>query len=129
MGFKDPIATLQQMFPRARGTEMYRSVGSLLMLAGFTAAAKAQPVTIRLACEGTTTQPLIEDAKPEPISMGIIVNLTARTVQGFPFHPVKITAADDVTVAFGGSQQVLSSVLSISGSIDRVNDRTSAPGP
>jgi hypothetical protein len=46
--------------------------------------------------------------KPEAISMGIIVNFTARTVQGFGFpgdDPVKITAWDDVTVAFSGSKK------------------------
>jgi hypothetical protein len=52
----------------------------------------------------------MEDAKPEPISMGIIVNFVARTVQGFGSpsfmdYPVKITGINDVTVEFGGSQE------------------------
>ena len=112
---------------------MYTIAGALLMLAGFTAA-EAQPMTLTLACKGTTTFTAtgLGDAKLEPISMGIIVNFTARTVQGFGSpglmdYPVKITAANDVTIAFGGqhqdawgpTQEVLS-VSSISGSIDRV---------
>ena len=44
-----------------------------------------------------------EDAKPEPVSMGIIVNFTDRTVQGFGSYPVKITAWNDVSVEFSGS--------------------------
>jgi hypothetical protein len=76
--------------------------------------------TLTLACQGTTTSGL-EDAKPEPVSMGIIVNFTNRTVQGFGYpglmdYPVKITAWNDVTVAFGGS----AGVNSITGNIDRV---------
>jgi hypothetical protein len=50
--------------------------------------------------------------------MGVILNFTARTVQGFGYPglidiPVKINAANDVTVAFGGSQQVLTSVSTL----------------
>jgi hypothetical protein len=87
--------------------------------------ASAQPTILTLGCKGKTTVTTIPEAKPEPISMGIIVNFTARTVHGFGFpglidYPVRITAANDVTVAFGGHQEVWSSVSSISGSIDRV---------
>ena len=57
--------------------------------------------------------------------MGIIVNFTNRTVQGFGSpglidYPVKITAWNDVTVAFGGSHVFANQQLSIMGSIDRV---------
>jgi hypothetical protein len=105
---------------------MYWASGGLLLLAwGLTGAAQAEPVTLTLACKGITTQTMLSDAKPEPISMGIIVNFTARTVQGFGFpgmldYRVSITAANDVAVAFGGHQEVMSSVSSIEGSIDRV---------
>jgi hypothetical protein len=82
-----------------RGTfaKMYRATGALLLLlSGFAAGAEAQPVTLTLACNGTTTAGYA-DAKPEPISMGVILNLTARTVQGYPglIDIVKITAAND----------------------------------
>jgi hypothetical protein len=50
---------------------------------------------LTLACNGTTSDGT-EDAKREPISMGIIVNFTTRSVQGFGApgffdYPVKIT--------------------------------------
>jgi hypothetical protein len=99
--------------------------GILLPFAwGFIAAAQAQPVTLTLACKGTVTS--FAGTQTGPTSMGIIVNFTARTVQGFGFpglidYPVTITAANDVTVAFSGSQDIgLGSLSSIHGSIDRV---------
>jgi hypothetical protein len=55
--------------------------------------------------------------------MGIIVNFTNKTVQGFGApgvldYPVQITASNDVTVAFLGTDD--RSRSSIRGSIDRV---------
>jgi hypothetical protein len=42
-----------------------------------------------LACQGTVTETMMElDAKPKPISMGIIANFTNRTVQGFEDLPL-----------------------------------------
>jgi hypothetical protein len=38
---------------------------------------------LALACEGTVDDKINLDAKPKPISMGIILNFTARTVTGF----------------------------------------------
>jgi hypothetical protein len=107
---------------------MKATAAALLVIAGLSISAQAQPATLTLACKGTTTVTTM-DAKPEPISMGIIVNFTARTVQGFLSpgalmdYPVKITAVNDVIVAFSGSedyQQSRSSVASIDGFIDRV---------
>ena len=65
------------------------------------------------------------DEKPQPISMGLMVNFTSGTVQGFGTpglldYPVRITAANDVTIAFSGSQAIMNSRFSITGSIDRV---------
>jgi hypothetical protein len=57
---------------------------------------------------------------------GIIVNFTNRTVQGFGYpglsdFPVKITAWNEVTVAFYGSNTLGQAVEeSIRGTIDRV---------
>jgi hypothetical protein len=86
----------------------------------------AQPAdaTLTLACQGTVTVGT-EEPKPEPVSMGIIVNFTNRTVQGFGNpnfrdYPVNITAWNDVTVAFSGSQDDRFSKARIIGSIDRV---------
>jgi hypothetical protein len=86
--------------------------------------AQGADTTLTLACQGTTAAGY-EDAKPEPISMGIIVNFTKRTVQGFGHpglidYPVQITAWNDVTVAFRGSYVFTDQQLSITGSIDRV---------
>jgi hypothetical protein len=91
--------------------------------------AQAADTTLTLACQGTTT--LGSEGKPQPISMGIIVNFTKRTVQGFGHpgwidYPVQITAWNDVTVAFSGSQAIGNQEMSISGSIDRVTGEVEA---
>ena len=58
--------------------------------------------------------------------MGIIVNFTARTVQGFyapgsdDIYPVKIDGENDVTVWFRGRTQFAGGTTSITGSIDRL---------
>jgi hypothetical protein len=57
--------------------------------------AQAADSILTLACQGTTTSG--SEEKPQPISMGIIVNFTKRTVQGFGHpgwidYPVQITA-------------------------------------
>jgi hypothetical protein len=106
---------------------MYRAVGALLILGwSGNVAAQVQPNTLTLACKGTVTTTSMPEAKPEPISMGIIVNFTTRGVQGFGTpglidFPVKITGANDVTIAFRGEDKTSpSSVWSLMGSIDRV---------
>jgi hypothetical protein len=105
------------------------AVGALyqLLQCGLAITALAQqPAALTLACKGTTTSSFSEDAKPEEISMGLIINFTAHTVQGFGFaaglmdYPVTITAVNDVMITFGGEQKLPSSTLSTEGSIDRV---------
>src|SRR5262245_8497076 len=108
---------------------MLRTCSCTVVLAAMVAAlsmtAHAADTTLTLACKGTTTAGY-QDAKPEPVSMGIIVNFTNRTVQGFNDpsffdYPVKITAWNDVSVVFAGSSEALKvSTLSTRGSIDRV---------
>jgi hypothetical protein len=57
----------------------------LLALAALSTVQAAEPTgTLTLACDGTATTPK-ENAKPQPVSMGIVVNFTARTVHGFPY--------------------------------------------
>jgi hypothetical protein len=91
----------------------------------FDSTARAQPAALTLACKGTTTDSALPDEK-SPFSMGMIVNFITRLIQGFGTpglidYPVKITGADDVTIVFGGSQEILGgSRHSINGSIDRV---------
>lgn len=103
------------------------AVGALyhLMQCGFATTAQAQPATLTLACKGTATEYLanLTTEEPQPISMGIIVNLADHTVQGFPWpfdlHPLEIGYVNDTTVRFGGKEE--GEVLSnISGSINRV---------
>jgi hypothetical protein len=100
---------------------MSRSVIALaVMLVGLPTAQADE--TLTLACKGTTTAGY-EGAKPEPLSMGIIVNFTNRTVQGFGSpgvvdYPVKITAWNEVTVSFYGSDEKMG--LTTRGAIDRV---------
>ena len=71
-------------------------IGLAVMLVGLPTA-QAADTTLTLACQGTATSG-VEDAKPEPVSMGIIVNFTKRTVQGFGHpglidYPVQIPSA------------------------------------
>jgi len=82
----------------------------MLLALGLLAAHAAEPTgTLTLACEGTTTDTVGPDAKPEPISMGVVVNFTTRTVQGFGSglldYPVEITAVNEVIIAFGGASK------------------------
>jgi hypothetical protein len=96
---------------------------AVLCCTTLSAATAPADTTLALACQGTTTALGSED--PQRVSMGIIVNFTKRTVQGFGHpdlidYPVQITAWNDVTVAFRGTHPFGNQQLSISGSIDRV---------
>jgi hypothetical protein len=96
-----------------------------VMLVGLSTPHAADTV-LTLACQGTTTDTAIEGSKPEPISMGIVVNFTAQTVAGFTYpgaFPVTFTVWDDLHILFSGSNQTY---WSTSGSIDRVTGDTFA---
>jgi len=90
---------------------MKTTAAALLVVTGMVAQAD-EPKTLTLACQGAWTDSMIADDKPQTISMGIVVNFTDRTVQGFgdpgsflgivDYYPVKITGWDDVTVSFEG---------------------------
>ena len=90
----------------------------LLVLAGLSFVQEAEPTTLTLACEGMVTiddwslkragQP--QEVKPKPYSMGMTINLTARTVQGFGAeYPFKTTNMNAGTI-----------ILGILGHVDRV---------
>ena len=84
-----------------------------VMLVGLSTA-RAADSTLTLACQGTMASTSIEDAKPEPVTMGIIFNFTKGTLQGFGTlinYPVKITGWTDVTVTFYGSDKGVSPVI------------------
>src|SRR5262249_39804434 len=103
---------------------MCRAAALLLLAWGFAATAQAQPASLRLARQGTTTDSSEPDAKKYPVSMGIVVNFTDHTGQGFYLPelleiPVKITAANQ-EVAFGGQRNSPSTLTSSAGSVDRV---------
>jgi hypothetical protein len=76
---------------------------------------------LTLACKGTVADIKL-DAKPEPISMGIMVNLTARTVTGFrgASFAIAITSIDNVRILFRGLNSDPASFAAVYGSIDRV---------
>lgn len=111
--------------PCQRGRGMFRTVGAVLILGlSFTTGAQAQPNMLTLACKGTTTLTSVPDAKPEPVSMGLIVNWTTRTVQGFSSPdwdiPANVKAVNDVIIAFGGQQEIFGGLSIFMGTIDRV---------
>jgi hypothetical protein len=99
------------------------------MVAGPTA--QAADTTLTLACQGTTTAGT-EDAKPEPVSIGIIVNFTKKTVHGFgdPFFGeqlITITGITETAVYFGASDKLFQTTSrSVIGTIDRVTGDVSA---
>ena len=79
--------------------------------------------TLALACEGTVADKIKLDAKPEPISMGIIVDFAARTVEGFSLIRAKIIEVTETSVSFRGSDDTHGSVI---GGIDRVTGAVEA---
>jgi hypothetical protein len=94
------------------------------MVACFSIAAQAADTTLMLACEGTKTfrmeggnYPL---EKTDPISLGIIVNLTARTVTGLD-EPLTITSINESTIRFDYFHKYSDGTLvTIGGTIDRL---------
>jgi hypothetical protein len=106
---------------------MLRTCSHIIALSGPSMTAQAADATLTLACQGTVTiktfGPL--EYEPDPVSMGLIVNFTARTVKGTarwgPYlfdDQLQITDSNDVTVVFGGFSRFLG--RNISGSMDRV---------
>jgi hypothetical protein len=87
-----------------------RVIALIAMVACLSMTAQAADSTLTLACQGTVTvheyprTTIVENAKPEPYSTGITVNLTARTVQGFGMeYPMKITNINAATIVFSDS--------------------------
>ena len=62
---------------------MVREVLFGVLLVAPTMSQGAEPANLVLACQGHT-QYLGDDSQSSPISLGIIVNLADRIVQGFP---------------------------------------------
>ena len=116
---------------RGRDLIMLRASAALLLLVlGF--AAQAEPMTLTLACTGTASTSLGPPEPPEAVSMGVVIDFSARTVQGF-YTTSNITTTNDVTVEFDGTPGggifvggVLYLLSGIHGSIDRVTGTASA---
>jgi hypothetical protein len=100
----------------------------LLALAALSTAQAAEPTgTLTLACEGTATDQkadLREAAKPEPVSMGLIVDFTTNTVAGFErvfasfsAARVKIIVFDSTSIGFSGTDPVGATIF---GTVDRI---------
>jgi hypothetical protein len=122
-------------YPRRRGSKVLREVLlGLLALAGLSisTAQAAEPTgTLMLACQGTVTDNSQADPKPEPISMGIIIDFTARTVQGFGSYwpiPIPIDTVTETAVMFMDSHQNGIDDPVISGTIDRITGDTEVRG-
>jgi hypothetical protein len=64
--------------------------GFCCLACGFVATAQAQARRPHSHCKGTTTPSLRKDHMGDPISMGLIINLADRTVQGV-FDPTRIS--------------------------------------
>ena len=100
-----------------------KATAAALVIAGLGMAHAEESLIMTLVCSGTATDTTKSDSKAEPFSMGMIVNFRARSIAGFTYpsadaFPVKITAFNDVTIAFSGSNKHGSWI--ISGSLDRV---------
>ena len=103
------------------------SPSMLLALAALSTAQAAEPTgTLTLACQGTATDKtdLREAAKPEPVSMGLIIDFTTKTVAGFDrvlpsfsAGRVKITVVDSTRIGFSGTA---GNGAAIFGTVDRI---------
>jgi hypothetical protein len=88
-----------------------RVIMLIAMVTCLSMTAEAADETLPLACQGTVTETMMEEEKkPEPISMGILVNFTNSTVQGFgnpdpnEDFPIKITGVNEATISFQGKR-------------------------
>jgi hypothetical protein len=102
----------------------------LLALAALSIAQAAEPTgTLTLACQGVVSSSLAPDSKPEPISIGIVVDFAAGTAEfGHEFNfPVRIVDTNKTTISFFG--QLLNGPVVFSrtdGTIDRVTGAVDA---
>jgi hypothetical protein len=117
------VCTLKRLRP-AGASEMFRRcayIAPAVVLVGLSSA-QAVDTTLTLACQGTVTTAM----KPDPISMGIIVNFTKQTVHGFgdsffQEQLIKITGITETAVYFGASDKLDQTMQrSVIGTIDRV---------
>jgi hypothetical protein len=111
-----------------------RTIALGAMLAALSIAQAAEPSgTLTLACQGMmmtakdptgllTLEPLSPLDKPQPVSLGLLVDFTNKTVKGFPFFApeLKITEVNELYIAFEASWKVVDNTYRIAGKINRV---------
>ena len=106
-------------------------VGVALSLCAAPCAGADAPV-LTLSCGGVVKNFLVSDSVPEKITrMGVLVNLSERTVSGFA-HPARITEMSDASVEFSGRFEgdwyIKGTVDRITGSIGATETITNAKG-
>ena len=99
----------------------------LIVFVGLSAMAAEPTGTLMLACEGTATDKTDltrEAARPEPVSVGLIIDFTTKTVAGFErvfpsftADQVKITVVDNTSIGFSGTDGRGGAVF---GTVDRI---------
>jgi hypothetical protein len=96
------------------------TVAAFCFLVG--APSHAGPGTLTLACKGGTTaypSPYQGDGKPVPLSVGLLVDFTKRTIKGFPFSQMEITQVTELMIYF--SETIVATFTTVTdGTIDRV---------
>jgi hypothetical protein len=103
---------------------MVREVLFGMLVAASTMSQATEPAKLVLACQGHTHY-LGADSQSLPVSLGIIVNLVDRTVQGFGYpedFPIKVTDINETTIIFHGSSRHApgATYRQINGGIDRM---------
>jgi hypothetical protein len=102
----------------------------LLALVGLSmSSAQVADKVVALACEGAKRMNYYDDDQPGvPSKMSLEVNFTARTVAGFKNYPdilydfpLAITAVDETTVRFRGSEISGNEETVIQGAINRMS--------
>jgi hypothetical protein len=69
--------------------------------------AQTADTTLTLACKGTQTSGEGARARPEPVNMGIIVDLQKKTVVGLePTTPLTIDDVTETIVSFVGQEEL-----------------------
>jgi len=107
---------------------MRATAAAMVVVAGLSTAAAAEPKTLMLACDGTITA--YADARQRPptsVSRGVLINFADRTVKGFgkPTDRVKVHSVDETYISFG-TEATKTGETSITGKLDRVTGELSA---
>jgi hypothetical protein len=98
---------------------MKAMAAGLLVVAGLSASAQAQPATLTLACKGTETSKGGAGTASEQINIGVIVDFQKKAVLGLSGgEPVPITSISETTISFEIAISDVGWVMN--GTLDRV---------